>query len=114
MDNNNNFNQDNNGGFTQPQYEQPQYNNYNAPYQQGGSELEPPMSLGDWIITLVVLAIPCVNIIMLFVWGFGQGSTTTKKNFCRAYLIFLAIGLVISIIFSSMLTAMLAGLGSMY
>ena len=32
-------------------------------YQPGGPE--PPMKVSDWVLTLFVLAIPCVNIIML-------------------------------------------------
>lgn len=32
---------------------------------------EPPVSVGDWIITTLLTAIPLVGFIMLFVWGFG-------------------------------------------
>lgn len=58
-----------------------------------------PISLGDWFITLLILAIPLVNIIMLFVWGFSAGTPASKQNFCRAYLIWMLIGLVIFILF---------------
>ena len=44
----------------------------------------PAISLGEWIITLIVLAIPLVNIIMLFVWGFSSGTNPSKGNFCKA------------------------------
>ena len=47
----------------------------------------PVISLGEWIITFIVLAIPLVNIIMLFVWGFSSGTNPSKQNFCRAALI---------------------------
>lgn len=47
-----------------------------------------PVSLGDWIITLIVLAIPIVGIVMLFVWGFSSGTHPSKQNYCRAVLIF--------------------------
>lgn len=108
---NNDYNQQNNEGANTQQYQEPQYN---APYQQGGPELESPMTLGEWLLTLILLAIPCINIIMVFVWGFGQGSSTTKKNFCRAYLILMAIGIVLSFLFSSALIAMIASLGNVY
>lgn len=52
------------------------------------------MSLGQWMITLLITSIPCVNIVMLFVWGFGAGNEN-RKNFCKAVLIFAAIGIVI-------------------
>ena len=40
------------------------------------------MTMGEWLITLIVLAIPCVNVIMYFVWAFGNGNEN-RKNFCR-------------------------------
>ena len=30
----------------------------------------PVMSVGEWMLTLLILALPLVNIIMLFVWAF--------------------------------------------
>lgn len=61
-----------------------------------------PVSLGDWILTLIVLCIPIVNLVMLFVWGFANGTHPSKQNFCRAYLIMMLIGLVIFILFAIM------------
>jgi hypothetical protein len=58
-----------------------------------------PISLGDWMITLLILCIPLVGIIMLFVWGFADGTHPSKRNFCRAYLIWMLIGIVIFILF---------------
>ncbi|WMJ89043.1 hypothetical protein [Anaerocolumna sp. MB42-C2] len=73
-------------------------------FQNGG--LEKPMSLGDWVITLIVLAIPCVGLIMMFVWGFGQGNTN-RRNYCRATLIFAAIGIVLGLVFYASIAAAL-------
>ena len=39
---------------------------------KNGNRTAPVISLGEWIITFIVLAIPLVNIIMLFVWGFSS------------------------------------------
>lgn len=61
-----------------------------------------PVSLGDWMITLLILCIPLVGIIMLFVWGFADGTHPSKRNFCRAYLIWMLIGLVIFVLFLMM------------
>ncbi|MCK5129041.1 MAG: hypothetical protein KAQ68_04250 [Clostridiales bacterium] len=55
------------------------------------------LSIGGWMLTILVLMIPLVNIIMLFVWGFG-GEKTGRKNFCIATLIWAAIGIVLYII----------------
>ncbi|MEZ5461593.1 hypothetical protein [Dokdonella sp.] len=55
----------------------------------------PVMSLGDWIITFIVLMIPLVNIIMVFVWGFSKTTNPNKANFCKAYLILMLISIVL-------------------
>ena len=55
------------------------------------------LSVGGWIGTMIVLAIPIVNIIMLFVWGLGTGDIG-RKRFCIATLILAAIGIVLSLI----------------
>jgi hypothetical protein len=70
-----------------------------------------PVSLGDWVITLLVLCIPLVGIIMLFVWGFSEGTPPSKRNFCRAYLIWMLIGLVLFVLFL-MMGGMAALMGS--
>lgn len=55
------------------------------------------LSVGGWIGTLIVLAIPIVNVIMLFVWGFGSGDIG-RKRFCLAALVLAAIGIILSAI----------------
>lgn len=62
----------------------------------------PVMSLGDWIITFIVLAIPLVNIIMLFVWGFSSSTNPNKSNFCKAYLILMLIAIVLFFLFGGL------------
>ncbi len=54
----------------------------------------------DWIVTILILAIPLVNLIMLFIWAFGSNTNPNKANFAKAALIWLAIGLVVSVVFS--------------
>jgi hypothetical protein len=62
----------------------------------------PVISLGEWIITLIVLAIPIVGLVMLFVWGFSSSTNPTKQNYCRAVLIFALIGFVLFFLFGGM------------
>lgn len=72
---------------------------------QNGDQLEKPMSLGEWLLTIFISGLPCVGIVMLFVWAFGQGNVS-RKNYCRAVLIFAAIGLVLGIIFYAAFAAL--------
>jgi hypothetical protein len=67
---------------------QPSTPNYQQPVNP------PPVSLGDWIITFILMAIPLVNVIMLFVWGFGD-TNPSKANWAKASLIFMLIGIII-------------------
>ncbi|SES22786.1 hypothetical protein [Psychrobacillus sp. OK032] len=55
------------------------------------------MSVGEWLITMLIMIIPIVNIVMLFVWGFG--SPDKRRNYARASLIWMAISIVLIIIF---------------
>ena len=85
----NNMNQDN------QQYQQP----YQQPvYQQPAPGLEEPMSLGEWMITLLILFIPCVNIVMMFVWAFSSKQKKSKSNFFKAQLIYTGIMILLYII----------------
>ena len=58
----------------------------------------------------LILAIPLVNIVMLFVWAFGGGVNKTKANYCKASLIWIAIAIAMWIIFFSSIMGMMAGL----
>ena len=62
----------------------------------------PVMSLGDWIITFIILAIPLVNIIMLFVWGFSSSTNPNKANFAKATLIVYLVCAVLFFLFGGM------------
>jgi hypothetical protein len=79
----------------------------NEMQQQNGMQLEVPMTLGEWLITMIILMVPCVNIVMLFVWGFGNGNVN-RKNYARATLIVMAIGVVLGAIFWASFAAMFA------
>ena len=57
------------------------------------------MSTKDWIITLLIVALPFIGLIMLFVWGFGSGTNPNKANFAKASLIWTAVIIVLYIIF---------------
>lgn len=64
---------------------------YTAPQSQDNAYGMPPVSIGNWIITLLVLMIPVVNLVMLLVWAFSSGTNPSKANFCKATLLIYAI-----------------------
>ena len=76
------------------------------------------ISVGDWMITLLISAITPINIIVWLVWAFGGGTHPSKKNFAIAALIWFAIWVVLMIIFlvifGAFLTSMFSGMGGTY
>ena len=55
---------------------------------------EAPISVGDWVVTILVTALPIIGIVMLFVWGFGgdrkrllifgEGTKWNETLFCAS------------------------------
>lgn len=66
------------------QQPQPQYQSYQT-YQN--SNLEEPMSVKEWLITDLLMMIPCVNLILVFVWAFSSSEKKSKSNYFKANLI---------------------------
>jgi hypothetical protein len=58
-----------------------------------------PMSVKDWFITILVLAIPIVGVVMYLIWAFGSSGNLNRRNFCRASLLWVAIGFAVFFVF---------------
>ena len=83
-----------------PSYQYNPYNNgYQSTYQPMQGDLEEPVWLGEWMITLLLMVVPCVGIIMPFVWAFSSNTKKSKSNYFKAYLIFVAIYTVLIILY---------------
>lgn len=79
--------------YTEPTYAEP---SYSATYQQpvtsqnyGG--LEEPVSKGEWALCYFLMMIPCVGLIMMFVWAFSKTEKKSKSNFFKVQLIFMGV-----------------------
>ncbi|MBQ7265924.1 MAG: hypothetical protein IJS61_07470 [Firmicutes bacterium] len=71
------------------------YPNYNA--NMGW----PHMTVKDWMLCYLILLIPCVNIVMIFVWAFSDNENPSKRSYFQASLIWALIVIVIyAIIFA--------------
>lgn len=73
--------------------------NQTQPYQTSTQQSAPVITFKDWMITILLLAIPLVNLVMLFVWAFGGGTNPSKANYAKAALLWAAIGIVLYFIF---------------
>lgn len=73
-----------------------------------------PMTIGEWIITLIITYIPLVGFIMLFVWAFGGGTHPSKKTWAQAVLILMVIGIILAIIFFGVIASIIGNIFSGY
>ena len=69
-----------------------------------------PISVGEWVITIIIIAIPIVGFIMLFVWGFGSNTQPSKANWAKATLIMTGISIVLSFLFLGSLLGIMGSL----
>ena len=67
-------------------------------YREPETDLEEPISMGEWLVTMLLMLIPCVNIVLMFVWAFSSKEKKSESNYFKAALIFAAIVLVLYII----------------
>lgn len=74
--------------------------------EEAGSEQEEPfeiapadkpMSIGAWIGTFILTAIPVLNVILLLVWAISKKTNKSKKAYAAAILIVSAILIVLAV-----------------
>lgn len=87
----------------QPGYSPAPQNNPVQPQQQQSYQAPvanqwPPMKVGNWIAANLLMLIPIANIILVFMWAFGKNVNPSKKSYFQAYLILMAVGVVLMIV----------------
>ena len=70
-----------------------------------------PMSVKEWLVTMLLTAIPMVGFILLFVYAFGNNENVNKQNWAKAQLLLFAIVLGLVIVFFVAFGALFASLG---
>lgn len=95
----------------QQSYYNPSQQPYNPQYNPDNNA---PMTVGGYLLTFILLAIPIVGIIMIFVWAFGDNVNLNKKNLAKAYLILMIIGIVLSILFFILFYSFFSTFNSVY
>lgn len=65
-----------------------------VPRQQSAA----PLSVGQFFLMDLVSMIPLLNIVLLLVWSFADNTNPNRRNLARARLIWVAIGIVCSIL----------------
>lgn len=65
-----------------------------SPFPPAGGAAE--IKTGEWLLTLILLAVPIVNLVVLIMWLVSKKTNPTKKNFLKAYVVMLVIGILLS------------------
>lgn len=77
--------------------------------QQTGTA--PVMSIKEWLITLIIIAIPVVGFVMAIIWAI-QADNPNKRNYFIAFWIFTAIMMVLMIVFMLIFGATIFSMGA--
>lgn len=91
----------------QQQYAPPQQQ-YTPPqpvYPQTDMSDYQTVSVGGWIGVYFLSWLPLINLIMLFVWAFSGSTKPSLKNYAKAQLILILIGILLAIIIALLLMA---------
>lgn len=72
----------------------------NRTYQPvNGAATAEVVSFKEWIITLLIMMIPLVNLVMPFVWAFSGGTNPSKANFFKASIIIGVVSILLWVLF---------------
>ena len=58
------------------------------------------ISVGSWMWMMFVTAIPCIGLVMLFVWAF-TGENESRKNYFRALLAWFAVLVILGVLLAA-------------
>ncbi len=72
-------------------------------------DLDDPVNMGEWVLSIFLAAIPIINIICLLVWAFGQNNKPSKKTWARAKLVWLLVQVVLLALVVAFFIGMLTG-----
>lgn len=101
--------------YPQPEYQQPVYSQPPVRVHPAGPDAGAEVvGIGKWLGMLALCAVPVVNIIALIIWSCVGRKNSSLSNFARAYLIWTAICLVLTllltVLFYSVLMPQLTGI----
>jgi len=63
------------------------------------------LSVGDWMIVLLLISIPVVNVVMLFIWALSSEVNETKSNFAKAALMWFVVIIILWFVFFASLAS---------
>lgn len=90
--------------YSQAPQQQPYVNTHDA---------APVMTTGQWIVTMLLLCIPFMNIILLIVWATSSTENPNRANYAKATLVFMGISIALGILMAIFAGGIMGSLMSM-
>lgn len=53
------------------------------------------VSLGDWIVSMLLTLVPVLNVILVIRWAFGKNIKPSKKTYFQFYIIILLLSMIL-------------------
>lgn len=72
---------------------------------------EKVMTVGQWLVTMLLMILPIVNLILLIMWAVSDTENRNRSNWAKAYLIMLGIGLCFSLLYLVLLFQVISAAG---
>ncbi|GAB1468555.1 hypothetical protein MASR2M64_12870 [Candidatus Cloacimonadota bacterium] len=69
--------------------------------------IAPVLSMLEWLVIIIISCIPVANIIVMFIWAFGNNDNPNRRNFAKAFLVLLGIGMLAWAIFMGQFIGMM-------
>jgi hypothetical protein len=63
------------------------------------SEPSPVVSFSEWLVTMLIMIVPILNLIMLIVWASDRNTNPNKSNWAKATLVIIGIQIVLFMFF---------------
>lgn len=73
----------------------------------------PVISVGEWLISLILLSIPIVNIVVIIMWMMDANANPNRANFAKALIIIILIQVLLVALFFGMLAGMMGSLATL-
>ena len=64
--------------------------------ENGNDNKAEVLSMGDYLLMLILLAIPVVNFIICILWIISGNGNPNRKNFAKAWLVIAVVGTILS------------------
>ena len=100
-------------GYVQPAYTQPNYAQQ-PPVGKPAETAVRPMGTWAYVGSILLMALPIAGFIIAIVWACGGTQNPNRRNLARATLILIAIGIVLSILFSAAMLSLFANIAQQY